>query len=295
MALVERGARQIRLRRRELVAAGRAHPGRGMNDRLAVRARLDRSCGFALVVLLPLPPVDAVDRSVPLDVAGEVEHEAVVLAVGETGAAADHLHVEADRLGRPQHGDQIDAGRVEAGGQHVGVGETADVAAFEGGDHPVAFGRRGLAEDRLAAKATALDRVADVLGVADAGAEHQPRAAVGTVADDLVDGGLGHRLDVDRRLELAGDELAAAAADAAGVQLRLGPLRHDLAEVALGDHLGDAGLVGDIGEQRAVALVQHAAVEPVGRRGEADHLEVRVDRREIAQEAAVHGVRGARG
>ena len=130
--------------------------------------------------------------------------------------------------------------------------------------------------------------------MADTGAEHQPRAAVGAVPDDLVDGGFGHRLDVDRRLELAGDELAAAAADAARVQLRRGPLRHHLAEVALRDHLGDARLVGDVGEQRAVALVQHAAVEPVGRRGEADHLEVRVDRREIAQEAAVHGVRGAR-
>ena len=77
----------------------------------------------------------------------------------------------------------------------------------------------------------------------------------------------------------------------AGVELCLGPLRHHLAEVALRDHLGDARLVGDVGEQRAVALVQHAAVEPVGRRGEADHLEMRVDRSEIAQEAAVHGVR----
>ena len=72
-----------------------------------------------------------------------------------------------------------------------------------------------------------------------------------------------------------------------------GPLRHHLAQVALRDHLGDAGLVGDVGEQRAIALVQHAAVEPVGRRGQADHLEMRVDGGEIAQEAAVHGVRGA--
>ena len=96
------------------------------------------------------------------------------LPIGEAGAAADHLHVETDRLGRPQHGNEIDAGRVEAGGQHVGVGETMDVAAFEGGDHPVAFGRRGLAEDRLAAEAATPNGVADVLGVADAGAEHQP-------------------------------------------------------------------------------------------------------------------------
>jgi hypothetical protein len=40
--------------------------------------------------------------------------------------------------------------------------------------------------------------------------------------------------------------------------------------------------------------VQHAAVEPVGRRGQPDDLELRVDAREIAEEAAVGGVGAAR-
>ena len=44
----------------------------------------------------------------------------------------------------------------------------------------------------------------------------------------------------------------------------------------------------------SVALVQHAAVEPIGRRGKADDLEVRVDRGERVEEPPVHGVGGAR-
>jgi hypothetical protein len=128
-----RRARQIRLRRRERVAAGLALARRCMDDGPTVRASLDRRDSL-VVAVLAFASVDAVDRPVPLDIAGKVENEAVVLAVGEPRAATDHLHVEADRLGRAQHGDEIDTRRVEAGGQHVGVGETSDVAALERGE-----------------------------------------------------------------------------------------------------------------------------------------------------------------
>ena len=100
---------------------------------------------------------------------------------------------------------------------------------------------------------------------------------VGPEPHHLVDRCLGDLGQVDRRLQLAGDELAAAAADARHVELGLGRLADQRAEVAVVDQLPHRDLVGDVGEERALALVQHAAVEPVGRGGEADHLQLRVD------------------
>ena len=77
------------------------------------------------------------------------------------------------------------------------------------------------------------------------------------------------------------------------VELGLGRLADQRAEVAVVDQLPDRDLVGDVGEERALALVQHAAVEPVGRGGEADHLQLRVQPRQRVEKAAVHGVGGA--
>jgi len=71
-----------------------------------------------------------------------------------------------------------------------------------------AFGR--MTEDRRAGEAAASNRITDVPGVVDAGAEQEPRPPLATVGDDLVDRRLGDRIPIDRGLELAGDELAAA-------------------------------------------------------------------------------------
>ena len=73
--------------------------------------------------------------------------------------------------------------------------------------------------------------------------------------------------------------------------LRLG-LADQRAEVAVVDQLPHRDLVGDVGEERALALVQHAAVKTIGRRGEADDLQLRIDAGERVEEAAVHGVGG---
>ena len=56
---------------------------------------------------------------------------------------------------------------------------------------------------------------------------------------------------------------------------RLRLLADQRAEIALVDQVAHRDLIGDVGEQRAIALMQHAAVETVGRRREADHLELR--------------------
>ena len=192
---------ELHLRRREDVAAVGADPRRQRVDGLACGADLGRRLALALTVRL-VPGLHQVDRPVAGDVAGEVEHQAVLLARGEPRAAAGHLDVEAGRLGRPQHGDQVDRRRVEAGGQHAHRGQRPDLAALERGDDAVALGLRGVAEDGGAGDAPGTNGVADVAGVVDPGAEQQPRAPVPAVVDDLVDRRPGDRVLVDRGLEL---------------------------------------------------------------------------------------------
>ena len=93
---------------------------------------------------------------------------------------------------------------------------------------------------------------------------------------------------------MSGDELAAAAADAGDVELEPGGLADQGAEIALVDQVADRDLVSDVGKKPFVALVQHAAVEPIGRGGKADHLEVRIDPSERIEEPPIHRVGGAR-
>ncbi len=52
----------------------------------------------------------------PRRVAGEVQHEAVILALGEARAAADHLDVEAHAFRGAEQRDEVHPRRVEAGG-----------------------------------------------------------------------------------------------------------------------------------------------------------------------------------
>ena len=147
-----------------------------------------------------------------------------------------------------------------------------------------------MAEDGRAGDATALDRITDMLGVIHAGAEHEPGTPVLAIRDDLVDRRLGDRILVDCGLELTGDELAAAAGNTRDVELGRGLLAGKGREVALIDQLAHRDLERDVVEQGIRADMQHAAVETVGRGGQADDLELRVDVGEIVEEAAVGGV-----
>ena len=81
----------------------------------------------------------------PPAIAGEIQDQAVGLAVGLAGAAADHLHVESGRQRRPQHGQQVDPRRIEAGRQHVDVDQAPDRAGLEHGDAVRTLGERRLA------------------------------------------------------------------------------------------------------------------------------------------------------
>jgi hypothetical protein len=78
---------------------------------------------------------------------------------------------------------------------------------------------------------------------------------------------------------------------AAILAARLRLLRDERREISLIDQIADRHLVGDVGEERILAFVQHAAVEPEGRRRQTDHLQGRVDRLQVIEEAAIHGVR----
>ncbi len=89
-----------------------------------------------------------------------------------------------------------------------------------------------------------------------------PRARIAPIGPEphhLVDRRLGDLGQIDRGLQLAGDELAAAGGDARDVERRLGCLADERAEVAVVDQLADRDLEGDVGEERILALVQQAA------------------------------------
>ena len=181
--------------------------------------------------------------------------------------------------------------RGEVGLGHADGGHA--VGEGEGGDDAVALRFRGVTEDGGGGEPAAPDRLGDVRRVLDPGTEGEPAAAAGAEPHHLVDGRLGHLGEVDGRLQLTGDELAAAAADARHVEPGLGGLADERAEPAVVDQLPHRNLEGDVGEERALALVQHAAIEAVGGGGEADDLELRIDAGERVEEAAVHGVGAA--
>ena len=185
-------------------------------------------------------------------------------------------------------------GRVKAGGEHPHRGQRPDLAPLEGGDDAVALGLRGVAEDGGGGEPARPDRLCDMGGVLDPGAEGEPALPVGAEPHHLVDRRLRDLRQIDRRLQLAGDELAAAAADAGDVEPGLRRLADQRAEEAVVDQPPDRDLIGDIGEERALALVEHAAARPIGRGGEADDLQLRIDPRQRVEKAPVHGVRGRR-
>ena len=74
-------------------------------------------------------PLDRVfDEAVHEDGAGVIEDEAVILALGGTKSAADHLPEQTHRLRRSRQHDAADIREIEAFGQHLAVGHDLDVA-----------------------------------------------------------------------------------------------------------------------------------------------------------------------
>ena len=92
-------------------------------DGFAFGAGFDRRLAFLCGFLLAA--IHRVDRAVPCGVAGEVQHQAVILALGKARAATDHLDIEPDALGGAQQRAQISDRRNKTGREHIGVGDAA--------------------------------------------------------------------------------------------------------------------------------------------------------------------------
>ena len=109
--------------------------------------------------------------------------------------------------------------------------------------------------------------------------------------DDLGDGRAGDGVLVDRRRQIARNEVARAGAHLRDVEPGGGLFRDQGAQIPRIDQLADRGLIGDVGEERVLPLVQHPAIEPERRGGQPDHLERRVDRLQRVEEAPIHRAR----
>ena len=123
-----------------------------------------------------------------LEVAAEVEQQAVGLAWCQAETTASHLHEQPRRARRPQHRDQVHVRRIEARGQHVDVDDAAQVATLEPLDHERPLRLVGVAEDGGDVDAVVAQLVGHGLGVLDAAAEDQPCLAVLSARENLADG-----------------------------------------------------------------------------------------------------------
>jgi hypothetical protein len=227
---------------------------------------------------------------VPHDVAPKIKQQTIWLAVGLAGAAANHLHVKPGRHGRAQQRNQIDPRCVKSGGEHIAAGQGSDRADAERREYLLALFAQRLSGDGRATNPAGAQLVADVLGVVDAAAEHQPGAAVGAEADDLVDRALDQLLLVGGALELPGNELASALADAGSVDpggVDSG-LRYQRREPAVLDRLPDAVRIDQCAKQFVIALVEAAAIEAIWRCGEPGNAHAGMDRAQAADDLVIH-------
>ncbi|OSM07680.1 hypothetical protein MAIT1_04553 [Magnetofaba australis IT-1] len=220
---------------RKFVSAFGAVANGGMVDGVALGTGFDR--GLPVTLLFLGARAHLVDGPVPGDVAGEIQHQAVLLAGMQTGAASGNLHVEPGGFGGAQHGDEVHCRGVEPRGQNVHGRQRPDLPPLERLDDGVPLRLGGVAEDALTGMAPGADGVPHMLGVGDAGAEDQPRLTILAVGDDLLDGVLGDRIQIHGGFELTGDELPATGADAGDVQLCFGLFAHQGAEKLLVDEV----------------------------------------------------------
>ena len=272
----------------ELVTAAGTGRGRQHVELLAVRAGLGEyvaggSRGTAV-------DIDGVDRPVAADVTGEVEDQAVSLARRLAGATADLLDQQPWRTGRAQQCDQIDFRDIEADREHVDAGQATDLAGAKRRENRIALIARSFGDYRLTSDAMPAERVAHGIGVIDAGAERQPGTPVSALLDDLGNRAFDHIGNIGGALELAGNEFAAAAADAGHIDPGRCGLRRQLSEVAVLDALLDAVGKNRALEQRAVAAIEIAAIEPeAGGRG-TDHAQIRRAPAQRVDQAEIHAV-----
>src|SRR5690606_33245493 len=87
-----------------------------VEDPLTLGALLRRRGSGPAVARAAVADPDLVDGPVFGDDAGEVEEEAVRLALGDPHPPPDHLDVEDRALRRPEHSEEVGVRRVEPGG-----------------------------------------------------------------------------------------------------------------------------------------------------------------------------------
>ena len=149
---------------------------RRMNDAVALWACL----GGRITVLTRFGRLglDCVNGSVARNVPGEVEHQAVSLAQCKAATTAHDLHIQTRRLGGAQHGNQIHRRRIEAGRQHIGIGQALNASSLEVVDDGLALGAGRIAHNRLAGHASAAHRITHVVRVVHARTKNQPAFAI---------------------------------------------------------------------------------------------------------------------
>ena len=108
------------------------------------------------------------------------------------------------------------------------------------------------------------------------------------MCDDLGDRSPRNGRLIDGSSQIALDEIACAGADRRDIEPRGGLFRHQRAEIASVDQIAHRRLERDIGEERVLALMQHAAIEPERRGGQPDHLERGVYPGQPVEEAPIH-------
>lgn len=99
---------------------------------------------------------------------------------------------------------------------------------------------------------------------------------------------------VDGGGEILGDEFTAARADTGDIQFGDHPLGDRRREITETDQFAHRHFVGNVGEDRILALVQQARIQSIRRRRQADDFQQRVQMLQPVQEPPVHRVRRAR-
>ena len=201
-------------------------------------------------------------------------------------APACHLHIQAGAHGRAQHGDQVDVWVIEAGSQHVGIGEGLQPSGLEVGQHALALLLGRLACHALSSHPMLAHDCGDVLGVLHTCAKHQPRLALACQLDDLAHHALVVVLSVHSGLQLGLDELPATLVHASGVQLGLGDLGAQRGQILFENQLLDGHRLDQGIEQRRL-VGDETMPQAIGRGGEADHPQARIDGLQLGQQLAV--------
>ena len=167
--------------------------------------------------------VDRLHQRVAAVAGHEVEHQQILLAVGDARAAADHLGVERTRQHGSCDGNEGDLRHVEALGEQRAVDQDLDLAATEPVEHRGAhFERIAAIERRGAVRIVCLfvDDATQRVGVGDGRGKDDGRS-IATFAQDRRDDFGEVQFLRQHLFDIADGQFAGHLADAREVGLRL--------------------------------------------------------------------------